>query len=111
MKRTFWMFAACLLTIGMMSGCGELETADKNPPPKPATGAPQAPGAAAAANADGSGGDAAADPRQADPSAEPAAPEVGKMAPEIVGKDLDGEMFKLSDYRGKVVMLDFWGDW
>ena len=36
---------------------------------------------------------------------------VGKTAPDIVGEDLDGEEFKLSDYRGKVVMLDFWGDW
>jgi hypothetical protein len=36
---------------------------------------------------------------------------VGKEAPDIVGEDLDGESFKLSDYRGKVVMLDFWGDW
>ncbi len=36
---------------------------------------------------------------------------VGKMAPEIEGKDVDGVAFKLSDYRGKVVFLDFWGDW
>ncbi len=36
---------------------------------------------------------------------------IGKTAPEIVGKDTDGVEFKLSDYRGKVVMLDFWGDW
>ena len=36
---------------------------------------------------------------------------IGKTAPDIVGEDLDGEEFKLSDYRGKVVMLDFWGDW
>lgn len=36
---------------------------------------------------------------------------VGKVAPDIVGDDLDGENFKLSDYRGKVVVLDFWGDW
>ena len=36
---------------------------------------------------------------------------VGKTAPEIDGKDLDGTGFKLSDYRGKVVLLDFWGDW
>ena len=35
----------------------------------------------------------------------------GSLAPEIEGKDLDGAPFKLSDYRGKVVMLDFWGDW
>ncbi len=37
--------------------------------------------------------------------------EVGQLAPEIEGKDLDGVPFKLSDYRGKVVMLDFYGDW
>ena len=36
---------------------------------------------------------------------------IGKEAPDILGEDLDGEEFKLSDYRGKVVMLDFWGDW
>ena len=36
---------------------------------------------------------------------------VGNLAPEINGKDMDGVAFKLSDYRGKVVMLDFWGDW
>ena len=35
----------------------------------------------------------------------------GSLAPEIQGNDLDGASFKLSDYRGKVVMLDFWGDW
>lgn len=29
----------------------------------------------------------------------------------ISGKDIDGAKFELSDYEGKVVMLDFWGDW
>lgn len=37
--------------------------------------------------------------------------QVGKIAPDIEGPDIDGVTFKLSDYRGKVVMLDFWGDW
>jgi thiol-disulfide isomerase/thioredoxin len=36
---------------------------------------------------------------------------VGDLAPEISGEDLDGKVFKLSDYRGKVVMLDFWALW
>jgi hypothetical protein len=36
---------------------------------------------------------------------------VGKQAPEIEAEDTDGNKFKLSDYRGKVVMLDFWGHW
>jgi cytochrome oxidase Cu insertion factor (SCO1/SenC/PrrC family) len=33
---------------------------------------------------------------------------VGKQAPEIEGDDQDGKHFKLSDYRGKVVLLDIW---
>ena len=33
---------------------------------------------------------------------------VGKEAPEIEGEDQLGKRFKLSDYRGKVVLLDFW---
>jgi hypothetical protein len=36
---------------------------------------------------------------------------VGKPAPEIKAGDLDGKEFKLSEYRGKVVLLDFWGNW
>ena len=32
---------------------------------------------------------------------------VGKLAPEIEGVDLDGRKFRLSDYRGNVVVLDF----
>ena len=36
---------------------------------------------------------------------------VGMVAPEIEGEDLAGTTFKLSDYRGKVVMLDYWGNW
>jgi hypothetical protein len=36
---------------------------------------------------------------------------VGKTPPEIEGEDIDGVKFKLSDYRGKVVLLDFWGHW
>ncbi|MFC1582384.1 peroxiredoxin family protein [Planctomycetota bacterium] len=37
--------------------------------------------------------------------------EIGQLAPEITGKDQDGVEFKLSDYRGKVVVIDFWADW
>lgn len=36
---------------------------------------------------------------------------IGMTAPEVEGHDLDGVPFKLSDYRGKVVLLDFWGYW
>jgi thiol-disulfide isomerase/thioredoxin len=37
--------------------------------------------------------------------------EVGKQAPEIVGKDLDGWTLKLSEFRGQVVVLSFWASW
>ncbi len=40
-----------------------------------------------------------------------AALEIGQPAPEIVGKTADGKPLKLSDFRGKVVVLDFFGDW
>jgi thiol-disulfide isomerase/thioredoxin len=36
---------------------------------------------------------------------------LGKVAPDIEGGDLDGKKFKLSDYRGKVVVLIFCGHW
>ena len=36
---------------------------------------------------------------------------IGTVAPEIEGEDIDGKRFKLTDYRGKVVMLSFWGHW
>ena len=42
---------------------------------------------------------------------DPATLEIGCTAPDIEAGDLDGVVFKLSDYRGRVVVLDFWGDW
>lgn len=35
----------------------------------------------------------------------------GDTIPNIKGKDIDGITFQLNDYKGKVIMLDFWGDW
>jgi thiol-disulfide isomerase/thioredoxin len=35
----------------------------------------------------------------------------GKPAPEIRGRDMDGKTLKLSDFRGKVVVLSFWAPW
>ena len=34
-----------------------------------------------------------------------------KKAPEFALKDANGETAKLSDYRGKVVLLNFWATW
>ena len=36
---------------------------------------------------------------------------VGKPVPDFAAKDIEGAAFKLSDYKGKVVLLDFWGFW
>ena len=36
---------------------------------------------------------------------------VGKVAPEFGTTDVEGVDFKLADYRGKVVVIDFWGFW
>jgi hypothetical protein len=36
---------------------------------------------------------------------------VDKVAPDIQGEDIAGQPLKLSDYRGKIVMLTFWGHW
>lgn len=36
---------------------------------------------------------------------------IGQPAPEVVGVDLDGKPMKLSEYRGKVVLLSFWATW
>jgi hypothetical protein len=37
--------------------------------------------------------------------------QIGMVAPDIEGEDIFGTSFKISDYRGKVVVLDFWGNW
>lgn len=34
-----------------------------------------------------------------------------KVAPEIALKDADGKVVKLSDFKGKVVLLNFWATW
>ena len=36
---------------------------------------------------------------------------VGKAAPEVVSKDINGEVARLSALKGKVVVLDIWATW
>lgn len=37
--------------------------------------------------------------------------QIGMEVPDIVGVDVDGKPLKLSDYAGKVAVIDFWGFW
>lgn len=37
--------------------------------------------------------------------------QIGMEVPDIVGVDVDGKPLKLSDYQGKVAVIDFWGFW
>ncbi len=32
-------------------------------------------------------------------------------APDIIGQDHDGNYIKLSDFKGKVTVIDFWTFW
>jgi len=36
---------------------------------------------------------------------------VGDKAPDIIQKLISGEEFKLSDLKGKIVLIDFWASW
>jgi peroxiredoxin len=36
---------------------------------------------------------------------------IGCTPPQIEGQDAEGNELRLSDYRGKVVVIDFWADW
>lgn len=37
--------------------------------------------------------------------------QIGMVAPDMEALDVDGVKFKLSDFRGKVTVVDFWGYW
>lgn len=36
---------------------------------------------------------------------------IGKAAPKVDGDDLEDKAFTLADYKGKVVLIDFWATW
>lgn len=40
-----------------------------------------------------------------------AQPAVGESAPEISLPDVNGKLIKLSELKGKVVLIDFWASW
>ena len=38
-------------------------------------------------------------------------PSIGELAPQFELRDVDGTVVRLSDYRGKVVWINFWATW
>lgn len=45
------------------------------------------------------------------PRSAAAAPQLGELAPDFLGLDSDGRAVKVSDYRGKPVVISFWAGW
>ena len=78
------MLAACLV-VGLALGC------DRNSGPPPA-----------AASAEKAGGVRVS---------KGVAPQIGYTAPDFELPDINGEKHRLSDYRGRVVLLNFWATW
>jgi thiol-disulfide isomerase/thioredoxin len=38
-------------------------------------------------------------------------PSIGDVAPQFQGTTLKGEKFDLTDFQGKVILIDFWASW
>lgn len=45
------------------------------------------------------------------PQGQPERPEYAIQAPDFTLRTVQGDLFNLSDYKGKVVLLNFWGTW
>ncbi len=58
-----------------------------------------------------SGGARKSDPKKAPASDAPVGLEVGNQAPDWTLSDPKGKPHSLSDYRGEVVVMDFWATW
>jgi len=60
-----------------------------------------------------SSGNTATSPNQTfkTPAVIPVGAQVGNRAPPFTLKDLNGKNVKLSDFRGKIVMVNFWATW
>jgi hypothetical protein len=50
-------------------------------------------------------------PRLPEPHAPTSLAEVGKIAPDLDGEDTTGQRLHLADYRGNVVVVQFWANW
>ncbi len=50
-------------------------------------------------------------PPYLNPAALPAGDEIGRLAPDFELETLDGDRFRLSDWRGHPVVVNFWASW
>ncbi len=104
------LFVVALLVIGLV-GCETKKESNMEIKQQPIYKGNAAGGDGGKADDSGKADDGKGDDKDKVSAKTPFMPEVGKIAQDIEGTDMEGVSFKLSDYKGKVVVLDFWGDW
>ena len=100
MKKAFIILAAVILGLSLLSACtgAKTEVTQGSTPltaaPAPTESAPTAPAS-----------------QQAPATTIATGNQEGNLAPDFQLNDLDGKPVALSDFRGKVVPLNFWATW
>jgi len=113
-KNGRWLipFVVIVLLVVVGAIAGSL-LVDRRPAPEPtvvASGTDEARGIPSA-SAEEQDRPASTDSAPGAPVAAPTGIHVGETAPEFTLKNLNGKSVSLSDYRGKIVIIDFWASW
>jgi len=113
-KNGRWLipFVVIVLLVVVGAIAGSL-LVDRRPAPEPtvvASGTDEARGIPSA-SAEEQDRPASTDSASGAPVAAPTGIHVGETAPEFTLKNLNGKSVSLSDYRGKIVIIDFWASW